>query len=67
MAEDNIRVRLAAGNAPNGLTGAKMAPQPADALPTDTYYGGSKDSGSRRPEGAANPDNSSGLRILRRL
>jgi hypothetical protein len=31
-----------AGNAPNGLTGAKMSPQPADALPTDTYYGGSK-------------------------
>jgi cyclase len=42
VAEDNIRVRLAAGNAPNGLTGAKMPPQAADALPTDTYYGGSK-------------------------
>jgi cyclase len=42
VAEDNIRVRLAAGNAPNGLTGAKMAPQPADGLPTDTYSGGSK-------------------------
>jgi cyclase len=42
VAEDNIRVRLAAGNAPNGLTGAKMSLQPADALPTDTYYGGSK-------------------------
>jgi cyclase len=42
VAQDNIRVRLAAGNAPNGLTGAKMAPQPADALPTDTYSGGSK-------------------------
>jgi cyclase len=42
VAEDNIRIRLAAGNAPNGLTGAKMPPQPADALPTDTYYGGSK-------------------------
>jgi cyclase len=42
VAEDNIRVRLAAGNAPNGLTGARMAPQPADALPTDTYFGGSK-------------------------
>jgi glyoxylase-like metal-dependent hydrolase (beta-lactamase superfamily II) len=42
VAEDNIRTRLAAGNAPNGLTGAKMPPQPADALPTDTYYGGSK-------------------------
>ena len=42
VAQDNIRVRLAAGNAPNGLTGAKMAAQPADALPTDTYSGGSK-------------------------
>jgi hypothetical protein len=42
VAQDNIRVRLAAGNAPNGLTGAKMAPQPADASPTDTYSGGSK-------------------------
>jgi cyclase len=42
VAQDNIRVRLTAGNAPNGLTGAKMAPQPADALPTETYAGGSK-------------------------
>jgi cyclase len=42
VAQDNIRARLVAGNAPNGLTGAKMAPQPADALPTDTYFGGSK-------------------------
>src|SRR5215468_4383686 len=42
VAQDNIRVRLAAGNAPNGLTGAKMAAQPADALPTETYAGGTK-------------------------
>jgi glyoxylase-like metal-dependent hydrolase (beta-lactamase superfamily II) len=42
VAQDNIRVRLAAGNAPNGLTGAKMAPQPADALPTDAYCCGTK-------------------------
>jgi cyclase len=42
VAQDNIRVRLVAGNAPNGLTGAKMAPQPADGLPTDTYSGGTK-------------------------
>jgi glyoxylase-like metal-dependent hydrolase (beta-lactamase superfamily II) len=41
VAQDNIRVRLAAGTT-NALTGAKAAPQPADALPTDTYYGGSK-------------------------
>jgi len=42
VAQDNIRLRLAAGNAPNGLTGAKQAAQPADALPTDTYSGGTK-------------------------
>jgi glyoxylase-like metal-dependent hydrolase (beta-lactamase superfamily II) len=42
VAQDNIRVRLAAGNTPNGLTGAKMAAQPADGLPTDTYSGGAK-------------------------
>ena len=42
VAQDNIRLRLAAGSAPNGLTGAKTPPQPADALPTDTYCCGSK-------------------------
>jgi glyoxylase-like metal-dependent hydrolase (beta-lactamase superfamily II) len=41
VAQDNIRVRLAAGTT-NGLTGNKAPPQPADALPTDTYFGGSK-------------------------
>jgi cyclase len=41
VAQDNIRVRLAAGTT-NALTGAKAPPQPADALPTDTYSGGSK-------------------------
>src|ERR1700675_4706044 len=35
VAQDNIRVRLTAGNAPNGLTGAKMAAQPTDSLPTE--------------------------------
>jgi len=40
VAEDNIRVRLAAGTT-NGLTGNKTPPVSADALPTDTYYGGS--------------------------
>jgi cyclase len=40
VAEDNIRVRLAAGTT-NGLTGNKTPPMSADALPTDTYYGGS--------------------------
>jgi cyclase len=42
VAQDNIRARLAAGNAPNGLTGARMAPQPADGLPSDTYCCGTK-------------------------
>jgi cyclase len=41
VAQDNIRVRLAAGTT-NGLTGNKTAPAPADALPTETYVGGSK-------------------------
>ena len=40
MAHDNIRVRLAAGTV-SGLTGAKVAPRPAEALPTQTYVGGS--------------------------
>jgi cyclase len=40
VAEDNIRVRLAAGTT-NGLTDNKTPPVAADALPTDTYYGGS--------------------------
>src|SRR6202163_1579963 len=41
VAQDNIRVRLAAGTT-NRITGIKTAPQPADALPTDTYIGGSR-------------------------
>ncbi len=40
VAHDNIRVRLAAGTVA-GLTGAKAAPQPAEALPKQTYLGGS--------------------------
>jgi cyclase len=36
VAQDNIRVRLAAGTT-NGLTGAKTPPLEADGLPTDTY------------------------------
>src|SRR5260370_31428 len=39
VAQDNIRVRLAAGTT-NALNGNKAQPQPADALPTATYYGG---------------------------
>ena len=41
VAQDNIRVRLAAGTM-NGLTGNKTAPAAADALPTETYVGGLK-------------------------
>jgi|SRR4051812_43914881 glyoxylase-like metal-dependent hydrolase (beta-lactamase superfamily II) len=40
VAHDNIRVRLAAGTV-SGLTGAKAAPRPAEALPKETYVGGS--------------------------
>jgi len=41
VAQDNIRLRLAAGSK-NGLTGNISAPQPSDAIPTDTYLGGCK-------------------------
>jgi cyclase len=41
VAQDNIRIRLAAGTA-NGITGAKTAPLPALGLPTETYIGGTK-------------------------
>jgi cyclase len=41
VAQDNIRTRLAAGTT-NGLTDRKTAPVAADALPTETYVGGSK-------------------------
>src|SRR4030081_2106021 len=41
VGQDNIRVRLAAGTI-NGITGAKTAPRPPEALPTETYIGGTK-------------------------
>jgi cyclase len=41
VSQDNIRVRLAAGTT-NGISGIKTPPQPADALPTETYIGGTK-------------------------
>jgi cyclase len=49
VAQDNIRTRLAAGTT-NGLTGNKTAPVSTDALPTETYIGGSKtvEAGGRR-------------------
>ena len=40
VAHDNVRVRLAAGTI-QGLTGNKIAPRPAEALPKQTYFGGS--------------------------
>ncbi len=40
VAHDNLRIRLAAGTT-NGLTGAKLPPRPAEALPKQTYFGGS--------------------------
>ena len=52
VAHDNIRVRLAAGTI-NGITGAKAAPRPPEALPTETYIGGIDDSRGRRPHRAA--------------
>jgi cyclase len=36
VADPNVKARLAAGTT-NGLTGAKVPPAPADALPTKTY------------------------------
>ncbi len=42
VAHDNIRVRLAAGTQ-NMMTGVKAPPRPAEALPKQTYYGGSFD------------------------
>jgi cyclase len=51
VAHDNIRIRLAAGTI-NGLTGAKVPAQPADALPKETYFGGTKvvESGGRKAQ-----------------
>lgn len=42
VAHDNIRVRLAAGTT-SMMTGAKAAPRPPEALPRQTYHGGTFD------------------------
>jgi glyoxylase-like metal-dependent hydrolase (beta-lactamase superfamily II) len=42
VAHDNIRVRLAAGTTA-GLTGVRAQPRPPEALPKQTYLGGSLD------------------------
>jgi cyclase len=39
VAQDNIRIRLIAGTT-NGTTGSKMPPQSGDAIPKQTYVGG---------------------------
>jgi glyoxylase-like metal-dependent hydrolase (beta-lactamase superfamily II) len=41
LAEDNIRLRLMGGTT-NGTNGNKTPPVAADALPTETYFGGTK-------------------------
>ena len=41
VGQDNIRLRLVAGST-NGLTGNRLQPAPADAVPTETYLGGCK-------------------------
>src|SRR5258708_50334 len=41
IAQDNIRVRLLAGTT-NGTTGNKTPPVAGDAIPKETYIGGSK-------------------------
>jgi cyclase len=41
VAQDNVRVRLMAGTT-NGLNGNKTPPAPPDAVPTETYIGGTK-------------------------
>jgi len=41
IAQDNIRLRLLAGTT-NGTTGNKTPPVRADALPTETFFGGTK-------------------------
>lgn len=41
VAQDNVRVRLMAGTT-NGLNYRTSAPAPADAIPTETYVGGTR-------------------------
>jgi cyclase len=41
VAQDNVRVRLLAGTT-NGLTYNKSPPAPPEAIPTETYVGGTK-------------------------
>src|SRR5262249_38568662 len=54
VAQDNIRVRLAAGPT-NGITGNKTPPAPSGALPKQTYNGGPMTLDARRPKAAQTP------------
>jgi glyoxylase-like metal-dependent hydrolase (beta-lactamase superfamily II) len=47
VAQDNVRVRLAAGTV-NGLTGIKTPPVAPEALPKQTYIGGARSSLRRK-------------------
>ena len=42
IAQDNIRLRLAAGGNKNGTTGNAQPPAPAGGVPKETYTGGAK-------------------------
>jgi cyclase len=42
IAQDNIRLRLAAGGNKNGTTGQAQPPAPAGGVPKETYSGGTK-------------------------
>jgi cyclase len=52
IAQDNIRLRLAAGGNKNGTTGAAQPPVPAEGVPKETYSGGVKviEVGGRKAE-----------------
>src|SRR5258708_26883568 len=52
IAQDNIRLRLAAGGNKNGTTGNAQPPAPAGGVPKETYSGGVKiiEVGGRKAE-----------------
>src|SRR4029077_6998928 len=52
IAQDNIRLRLAAGGNKNGTTGQSQPPAPAGGVPKETYSGGVKviEVGGRKAE-----------------
>src|SRR3984957_5524272 len=52
IAQDNIRLRLAAGGNKNGTTGQAQPPAPAGGVPKETYAGGEKtiEVGGRKAE-----------------